>query len=180
MKSSVFLPYFVFASALFAAAPKSRTWGELAQEVRPEWTVRVVLPDGSVVEGKPARFEPESLSMRITHTSNKSLHPKGDIAIPREQVKVVGIRKNRHKGRLMGTLIPAAAGVAAGIAVSAGSDDFIIPSEAFGAGFGAAVALVGGTAGYFIGRAFDRRFETVSIAPEPRGPSTRMSAVSAR
>lgn len=166
MRFFVILPLLALAPLLFAGQPSAQSWGDLAQTVQPDWTIRVVLPDGTAVEGKPARFEPEALTMRVVHTSNKSLHPKGDISIPRAHVKVVEIRTNRHKGRLLGTLIPVGAGIGIGVgmAASANSKDFFYGLEAaMGVGIGLGVAAIGGTAGYFIGRSADRRFERVTV-----------------
>lgn len=166
MRFLAVLPSLALAPLLIAAPPATLSWGELAQLARPDWTIRVTLPDGTTVEGMPAQFEPDALSMRIVRTSNKSLHPRGEISIPRAQVKVVGIRKNRNKGRLIGTLIPVAAGIAVmGAGLAMGNDEkcFIICTGPVVVGAGAFTAAAGGTAGYFIGRSVDRRFETVTI-----------------
>ena len=157
----------VFTPLLIAAPPSTLSWGELAQLARPDWTIRVTLPDGTTVEGMPAQFELDALSMRIIRTSDKSLHPKGEISIPRAQIKVVGIRKHRSKGRLIGALVPVAAGIgvmAAGLAMGSGEQCFIICTGPVVVGAGAFTAVAGGTAGYFIGRSVDRRFETVTVA----------------
>ncbi len=167
MKLSIILSFIAVAQALLASQPAAMSWSDLAQSVEPDWTIRVVLPDGTAVEGKPARFEPDGLSMRVVHTSNKSLHPKGEITIPRAQVRVIGIRRNGHKGRLIGTLVPVAAGIAmiVGGLASANADEYcwIGCEGVLVAGGGLIVAAGGGTAGYFIGRSSDRRFQTVNV-----------------
>ena len=76
-----------------------RSWDELSREVQSYWTVRIVLPDGTALEGTSARFMPESLTMRVEKTSDKELHPKGVILIPREQVNELEIRTNQPIGR---------------------------------------------------------------------------------
>jgi hypothetical protein len=165
MRLLAVLPSLALAPALIAAQPSTLSWGELAQLVRPDWTIRVTLPDGTTVEGMPARFEPDALSIRVVHTSDKSSHPKGEISIPRAQVRVVGIRKNRDKGRLIGAMVPVAAGIGvmgAGLAMGNG-DCFLICTGKVVVGAGAFVAVAGGTAGYFIGRSVDRRSETVTV-----------------
>jgi hypothetical protein len=162
------LVFLAMVPAVVADQPSALSWSDLAQIVQPDWTIRVVLPDGTAVEGKPANFGAEALSMQVVRTSNKALHPKGPISIPRTQIKVVEIRKNRHTGRWVGTLVPVAAGIGIGIGLAAsyGPNDFLGGiAAAAGAGLGAAVAVTGGTAGYFIGRSVDRRFETVPIKP---------------
>jgi hypothetical protein len=168
MRFFVILPLLALAPLLVAGQPPTQSWSDLAQAVQPDWTIRVVLPDGTAVDGKPARFEPEALTMRVFHTSNKSLHPKGEISIPRAQVKVVEIRTNRHKGRLLGTLIPVGAGIGVGVGIAASTlsgPPSLAQGIAAGAslGIGLGVAAIGGTAGYFIGRSADRRFERVTV-----------------
>ena len=167
------LPLLASAPALFAAQHGELSWSDLAQSVGADWTLRLVLPDGTTIEGKAARFEPDVMFLRIARTSNKSLHPKGEISIPRAQVKVVEIRQNRHKGRRIGALVPVAAGIALGVGLAAsatGGDEcselgglVCAMAAGYGAGIGLGVAVVGGTAGYFIGRSSDRRFQTFAI-----------------
>jgi hypothetical protein len=160
------LAFLTVAPVLLAGPPSAQSWSNLAQTVQPDWNIRAVMPDGTAVDGRPARFEAEALIMRVVHTSDKSLHPKGEIAIPRAQVKVLGICRNGYKGRLMGTWIPVGAGIGIGVGLALSTDKTNMLSgleAAAGLGFGLAVAATGGTAGYFIGRSADRRFETVTV-----------------
>jgi hypothetical protein len=152
----------LMGAPLEAQQSSARTWSELSQEMRPGWTVRLVLPDATLVEGKPATFTPEALTMNVVRTSNKVQHPKGQITIPREQVKTLEIRKNGVKWRLVGTLAPIAAGIGAG-AAEAGSGNWLAPEA--GAVLFLIIAAGGGVAGYFIGRAVDRRYQPISVTP---------------
>jgi hypothetical protein len=145
-----------------AERAKARSWGELSQEVQPEWTLRMVLPDATVIQGKQANFTPEALTLQVVKTSNPAQHPKGQITIPREQVKTLDIRKNGIKFRTIGALVPVAAGAAAGASVA--SDKQLL-SGAAGAVLFLFIAVAGGTAGFFIGRAADRAFHTVTVKP---------------
>jgi len=145
-----------------AGQTSTRSWAELSQEVRPGWTVRMVLPDSTVVEGRPATFTAEALTMQVTKTSNAAQRRKGPITIPRDQVRTLDIRRNGSKGRLIGTLVPVATGAAVGGA--AASTGGFLAAEV-GAALFLIVGIAGGTAGYFIGRSVDRRFHTVTIAP---------------
>jgi hypothetical protein len=141
----------------------ARSWGELSQEVKPEWTLRMVLPDATVIQGKQAAFTPESLTLQVAKTSNAAQHPKGQITIPREQVKTLEIRKNGIKFRMIGALVPVAAGAGAGAAVA--SDKKQLLSGEAGAVLFLFIAIVGGAAGFFIGRAAARSFHTVTVKP---------------
>jgi hypothetical protein len=105
-------------------------------------SVRIVLPDGAELEGRPTSFRPEAMDLHVYRSSNRQAHPKGSLTLPRQTVTVVGIRPRtlRWKGRAIGTLLP--------IGVGAG---------------------VGAPAGYFIGRASDRRFVPFAILPPEPG-----------
>lgn len=150
------------AAPVTAGQASSRSWSDLSQEVKPRWTVRMTLPDSTVVEGRQATFDSATLNMQIAKTSSAKLHPKGPIAIPRDQVKALDIRKNGSKGRWIGALVPVVIGVGAGGA-EASKGDFL--SAQAGAALFLIVAVVGGTAGYFIGRSVDRRFQHVTVKP---------------
>ena len=160
--TTIILIYAIVAPAQ-AEQAKARSWGELSQEVQPGWNVRLVLADATVIEGKQAVFTPEALSFKIVKTSNAVQHPKGQFTIPREQVKMLEIRKDGIKYRTIGLLVPVAAGAAAGAAV--GSDKTQLLSGVAGAALFLVIAGVGGTAGFFIGRSADRAFHTVTVKP---------------
>src|SRR5947209_6070170 len=105
---------------------KRITWNEFSTQVTPRHTIRLVLPDGTHIEGKPLQVTPDSISAKVTRTSNKQAQPKGSATIPRQSVSVVEVRSPRYAGKLIGTLVPIAAGAAiaaGGFAASQGTDD---------------------------------------------------------
>ena len=156
------------ASGLAAGAPGNRiTWEEFTAQITPRHKIRMLLPDGSHVEGYPLVIRPDAVDMRVTRTSNKQTHPKGESAIPRSSFSVVEVRKPRRAGKVIGTLVPI--GIGAGI-LAAGltsSDDTVFYT---GVAAGGCTMGFGAVAGFFVGRAIDRRFETLVIIPEqPHG-----------
>jgi hypothetical protein len=156
------------ASGLAAEAPGNRiTWEEFRAQITPRHKIRMLLPDGSRVEGYPLGVRPDAADMRVTRTSNKQAHPKGESAIPRSSFSVVEVRKPRRAGKLIGTLAPL--GIGAGI-LAAGlvsSDESVFYT---GIAAGGVTMGFGSVAGFFAGRAIDHRFETLVIIPEqPRG-----------
>jgi hypothetical protein len=76
-----------------------RSWDDLGREVRLFWTLRISLPDGTIVQGNSARFMTEGLTMRVEKTTRRELHPKGITFIPRKQIIVLDIRTNQPVGR---------------------------------------------------------------------------------
>ena len=147
-----------------AQQQNARSWSDLSQEVEPSWTLRMVLPDSTLVEGRTATFTSEALTMQVVKTSNKSLHPKGVVTIPRDQVKTLEIRKNSTKGRWIGTLVPVGAGAAAGLTYGQVNSGELVAAGAAALLFGL-VAVGGGVPGFFIGRAVDRQFHAVAVRP---------------
>ncbi len=103
----------LLASSLHAEPPARLTWDAFgAQATRPGCSIRMVLPDGTQIEGRLVSFRPEAVDLSVYKTSNKQAHPKGLITIPRKNVSVVEIRAKRRKGRLIGTLVPIGLGAA--------------------------------------------------------------------
>ena len=87
-------------SARAASGPATtRTWDELSQEVQPYWTLRIVLPDGTTLQGTSARLVHQGLTMRVEKTAAKELHPKGVAFIPRKQIRALDVRTNQPVGR---------------------------------------------------------------------------------
>ena len=152
----------LLASSLYAEPLARLTWDALGAQARPGCSIRMVLPDGMQIEGRLVSFRPEAMDLSVYKTSNKQAHPKGLITIPRKNVSVVEIRAKRHKGRLIGTLVPIGLGAAMLAGGLAQSDEGILYTmlAAGGLAMGA-----GAPSGYFIGRAIDRRFEQFVIVP---------------
>jgi hypothetical protein len=125
----------------------------------------MVLPDGALLEGNPVGVRPEALELDVYKTSDKRAHPRGAATIPREAVKVVDIRPRRRRGRLIGVIVPLLVGAAmagGGVARSVEGPMYELLAA------GGLTMGVGGPAGYFIGRAIDRRFERFVIVPEEK------------
>ncbi|MBI5086838.1 MAG: hypothetical protein HZB13_19855 [Acidobacteria bacterium] len=126
----------------------------------PEHVVRIVLPDGVQVEGRPVELKADEMKLSVTRTSNRQLHPKGSVTVPRDAVKVVEVRKPRSKGRWIGVL----AGAGPGSAIMATSSNVNNEFNVYSLLAGAAATAVGVPAGFFIGRAVDRRFQKFVVA----------------
>jgi hypothetical protein len=141
-------------------------------EVQLKWTelgaiaighdARLVLPGGAVLRGEIQAIRDDSVVMVVAKTSDPKAFPKGQNSIPRGSVTVVEVMKVRGiAGRVIGTT----AGVLVGLAIPGE----IIAHGNVPEGSAIAVILVGtiGTtvAGYFSGRAADRRVTRIRIVP---------------
>ncbi len=139
------------------------TWSEFSAKVAPKHTIRMVLPDGTLVEGHPLQLTADAMELSITRTSNRQAHAKGRATIPRGSVSVVEVRSPRWKGKLIGALAPIGIGTAiavGGMAANQGSDDIYVYAAA-----GGLTIAAGAPAGLLVGRAIDRRFERFTIIP---------------
>lgn len=143
---------------------QSISWDALTRLITTQDAVRLVAPDGTTLQGENPWVQAEGIRVRITKTSNKMLHPKGEMTIPRGWVKGIDVRKHRTRGRRIGLLVPLGAGAAmlAGVLATGGGGDSGGNEWLMAGGL---LALFGAPAGYFIGRASDRRWETFVIAP---------------
>ncbi len=154
------LALFLAVPQVHAAEYSKKSWSELSQEVRSDWTVRLVLPDSTVVEGNGVRFTEDSLVLQVSRSSNPQAHPKGELTVPRSSVRTPELRKNRVRGQLLAATIPLGAGAA--IAGAGGAK---------GAFQGGGLMLAGIAIGisaiplFFIGRASDRRWESITVVP---------------
>ncbi len=151
-------------SALEAAQGEATwKWSELPRLVTNR-KVALVLPSGTHIEGKVVQVEPDGLRMRVSKTSDRTTMAKGEQLIPRPSVSVVRLTEYRKLGRLLCTL---GALATAGIVIAAQDIDLyegplvaIVPAVAAGGTAGA------GVAGYFIGKAIDKRVIDIRVAPQ--------------
>lgn len=157
---------FLLAAVCDAGWAQQRiTWAEFSTKATPVNKIRMVLPDGTHVEGYTLTAKPDGLDFNVTRTSNRQAHPKGKATIPRASVSAVDMRPPRWKGRLIGTLVPIAAGVAM-FAAASGAEE----GPFYGYVIAGGLALGAGTpAGFLMGWAVDRRFYQFIIIPEPPG-----------
>ena len=106
--------------------PAPLTWDAFGAHVNGHCSVRMMLPDGTSIEGYPVIFRPEALEIAVYKTSNRQLHSTGRMTVALENVSVVDIRKRRIRGRLIGALVPF--GIGSGLAAGATARSIESPS----------------------------------------------------
>lgn len=138
-------------------------WNELGPAVEGK-EVTVALTDGGIIEGQVLDVGSDALSMDIKETSNPQDYPKGQKSVLRSLVSVVRLKEVRGNWRAIGTAIGLGATVPLGIAFAQYGENESNPE------LGATIAavLIGGgvAAGYFLGRAADRRVVVITIVPD--------------
>ncbi len=136
-------------------------WSELATFLA-QGTTKLVLPDGTLVEGQTLAVTQDDLVLLVSKTSDRRAHPKGRLAVPRKQVTtIVRVRNKRAIGRIGLTI--------AGFIVGAAPAAAVTPDDGSGvggaAGAGVAAAVIGlPIAGYYLGRKLiDRETKTIRV-----------------
>src|SRR5438128_2346007 len=102
---------FLMLCAPLICAPRQLHWSELETAIIGQ-DVRVVLPDGNVLQGKALRVEPEALLMEVRKTSDASLHPKASsYPVSRSSLKALQVTRMTTRWRSTGTVVGTALGV---------------------------------------------------------------------
>ena len=160
MKKRLLAGFFLllFCSApIFAGNTDQRqiAWSDLPTVF--DKNIRIVMPDGTRIEGKAVALETDALAVQVTKTTNVNDYPKGRLLVPRATLQAFDIRNPTYHWRVIGTALGTLAGVVAlvGVAIIAGGSDF--PAAAGAAG--AAIPV----AGYFLGQRADQRVTTYVV-----------------
>jgi len=145
MKLTLFLS--TIAAVLLCGLPATAAdvtlrWSEIASTVE-GIKATVVLTNGKQVKGTVTKVQPDALLMEPSQS------------VPRATVAQLRIRKNRIKGRVIGTTVGVVIGAFGAAAADVGS-----------AGSRAAAALIYVGGGYLIGYAIDRHEIVINIAPD--------------
>jgi hypothetical protein len=162
-----------FAYTAKASSPERISWSDFSTRMTPRHTIRLVLPDGTRVEGKLVQVKPDGMDLDVTGGSNNPAHSKGRATIPRQSVSVIGVRSPHRSGRLIGTILPIAFGALLIVAGSQNDDDGNAPLRVAS---GAALMSLGGIGGFFAGRAVDRQFDQFIIIPDRQSTTVGSSA----
>ncbi|HTM48672.1 MAG TPA: hypothetical protein VL285_08330 [Bryobacteraceae bacterium] len=153
---------FTFPSAA-AIREVETAWSDLGGLISSR-KIALVLPDGARIEGKALSVKADAIVMTISKTSDRGAHPQGPASIPRASVAALRLLEMRVRGRIIATTAGIVGGLAAGAGIILANGLFTDTST--GRDVGAAVAIFGlPTAGYFIGRAADKKVTVIRIAP---------------
>jgi hypothetical protein len=145
-------------SPLHAAKETRVSWQELASRIQGK-TVALVLPDGVHVQGQVADVRSDALKLNVSKTSDKHLHPKGEVTLPRASVRNLTYWKRGYVWTVVGTAIGLGAGLAGGSAVNTYAHN-----EGDGApGIVAAIIILPAVLGFFLGRSGDRKSVNIVV-----------------
>jgi hypothetical protein len=147
-----------------AAEPRQMSWNDLSSLAGKN--VRMVMPDGAVISGKPISVEPEALLMTIRQTSKPAAYPKGEFRVPRASLKAIEVRGKTVRYRVIGTALASTIGLAGGLVAGVRLSDPWWGSGHSDAGAWAALLGIwgGSTAGgYLLGNMADHKTTTVVV-----------------
>lgn len=137
------------------------TWDELAGVIVQK-RISTVLPDGVKLQGEVLAVRPESLVLDVQKSSRKKLHALGQTEIPRASITEVRVIRHRSAAmRIIGGTLGAIGGVFATGAVG-------VATESVAAVLPCLLVLIplSAVAGYYAGKAADRRTTRITIAPD--------------
>jgi hypothetical protein len=145
-----------FSAPIFAGSADQRqiAWNDLPKIFNKK--IRIVMPDGSRIEGKAVAIETDALAVQVIKTTNANDYPKGRLLVPRATLQAFDIRNPTYHWRVVGVVLGSlGCVVAAAVAILANSSDVSAP------------ALVAGgalpVAGYFLGQRADQRVTTYVV-----------------
>jgi len=152
-----------FAPAVPASASQlEMKWNELGSMIIGR-QVKLVLPGGAEIQGEAIALREDTLLLNVKKTSDRKSYPRGQNAIPRASVTTLQFETVRGSGgKTIGVIVGALGGLILGgdlVAHTAHSEAAAI-SSFLGISTGSAIA------GYYAGKASDRRVTTVKILPE--------------
>ncbi|MCS6954580.1 MAG: hypothetical protein NZM33_17210 [Bryobacteraceae bacterium] len=150
------------AAPLVAGAPKEvlATWEELPPLVEKR-DIETVLLNGVHIRGRVEKVLPEALEIRVKHSSDPNLMPKGRTRVPRELVSAATVRWRRGPARAL--LVGGAVGYLRFLrpALDPAFDRREMgPAEANGIFFGMIATA------YLIGRKLDAKAIRVCVLPQ--------------
>jgi hypothetical protein len=145
------------SAPIFAGSADQRqiAWSDLPMVF--DQNIRIVMPDGTRIEGKAVALESDALAVQVTKTTNVNDYPKGRLLVPRATLQAFDIHRPTFYWRVIGVFVGAVGGAVAGVGISA--TNFGRTSSG-GPVAATAAAVVVPVAGYYLGKRADQRVTT--------------------
>lgn len=147
--------------AMAESGPIELKWSELSFHIQGR-DIALALPDGTSLIAEVEAVREDALVLNVRKTSNSRAHPKGNAVIPRDSVSILALKESRGKwGRKVGVSLGSITGLTLG--------GYVAATNANSAPAGLSTFLVitgaGTLAGYFLGKAADRRVKHIRVVP---------------
>ena len=149
------------ANGLAQAKPLELKWGELAPIITGH-SVRMVLPDATLIKGEAVAVRDDVLVMDVKSTSNAKAYSKGSASIPRTSVSLIELERRRGSfGRNLGTVVGVISGVVLGGYVAAVATD----SAGTGIPTFLGISAAGTIGGAYLGGQLDKQVTHIKVIP---------------
>ena len=145
------------SAPIFAGSADQRqiAWSDLPMVF--DQNIRIVMPDGTRIEGKAVALESDALAVQVTKTTNVNDYPKGRLLVPRATLQAFDIHRPTFYWRVIGVFVGAVGGAVAGVGISA---THFGRTSSGGPVAATAAAVVVPVAGYYLGKRADQRVTT--------------------
>ena len=146
-------------------------WSDLSSLIVAQ-QVALVLPDTTRIRGRAIAVLPDALELYVAETSNRRLHPKGQVTIPRSTVSQIELRERRRRnfgemvGGIAGLFGGASAGLGLGLLMPCSDLSCLPPAMLMAVGG----AVIGTIVGSHAGRDFDWKITILKIRPPEDHP----------
>jgi len=150
----------LFSAPIFAGNADQRqiAWSDLPMVFNKN--IRIVMPDGTQIEGQAVALETDALAVKVTKTTNANQYPKGRLLVPRATLQAFDIPHTTYYWRTVGVFVGVVGGAVTGVGISA--THFGRTSSA-ATGLATAVAIVVPVGGYYLGKRADQRVTTYVV-----------------
>lgn len=163
--AALFFCAFAFAviPAQCADQQKELHWSELSPAILGR-QIQLVAKAGPIA-GNVTAVDAEDLRILPKHAKRGG----GEVAVARSEVSIIELQATRGKGRVIGGIAGGACGFVIGLGAAI-ADTVATNSGSGNGGRDSAVVIAatagGATAGYFIGRRFDRHSTIIKVLPD--------------
>lgn len=169
-----------FTAVLMAALCLGQSVAMAAQQVQVAWSelapltvdkkVSLNLADSKRVQGEMLAVRPDEVVLNIQKSSDRKLYPNGQASIPRGAFSEIRVIRDKGPGKLVGGIAGTVGGLFATVGLAVATN-----------GAAALPALIllwpaAAVAGYYAGKALDRRTTIITIAPEPGALETEAAS----
>jgi uncharacterized protein YcfJ len=146
---------------LAQAKPLELKWEEIGAIITGH-SVRLVLPDATLIKGEAVAVREDALVVDVKSTSNAKAYSKGSASIPRTSVRLIEVERRRGSwGRNVGTVVGVISGIVLGgyvAAVATDSAGAAIPTFL-------GITAAGTVGGSYVGGRIDKQVTQIKIIP---------------
>src|ERR1700746_1472338 len=95
----------LFSAPIFAGSADQRqiAWSDLPMVFNKN--IRIVMPDGTQIDGQATALEIDALAVKVTKTTNAKEYPKGRLLVPRATLQAFDLPHTTYYWRMVGVFV---------------------------------------------------------------------------